>query len=115
MHANTTVPSWIIGAALEAPSNKGECFENEEGLAARRSLSPAGAWSLQYQRQENSSGIVTSACTFVCHMSTPGGHILLLVNPGRRSDEEEEEEEEERLELPLRRGPLCRVCSAAGG
>lgn len=35
MHANTTIPSWIIRAAVEAPSNKGECFENDEGLAAR--------------------------------------------------------------------------------
>lgn len=112
---NATIPSWIITVALEAPPNKGECFENDEGLAApavaiaHRRLLP------QKQRQGNGSGIVTSDHTvhaFVCQMPTSGGRVLLPGKPGRKS---EEEEEGERLKLPLWRGPVCRVCSAAGG
>lgn len=80
MHANTTIPRRIIGATLKAPSNKGECFEKDGGLVSCRpdAKSRAGITAVESQ-------------AFVCHMSTPGGRILPLVNPGRRSEEEEEE------------------------
>lgn len=112
-HATRQYPAGLSQRLWRRRLIKRECFENDEGLAApavavaHRRLLP------QKQRQGNGSGIVTSDHTvhaFVCQMPTSGGRVVLLPgNPGRKS------EEEERLKLPLWRGPVCRVCSAAGG